>query len=81
MFEILRRYKDEFLKENVVSSLVEHLAECLQAEERHQKHDEMIELIIMLFKQLLQIPDAKPGLTNTQFANRNLQKALLLVFN
>ena len=81
MFEILRTYKVEFLKKNVVSTLVEHLAECLQAEDRHQKHDEMIELIIMLFKQLLQIPDARVGLTDTKFANRKIQKELLHVFH
>lgn len=41
----------------------------------------MIELIVVLFKQLLQIPDAKPGQTNTQYAGKDLQKNLLLVFS
>ena len=36
---------------------MEHLADCLQAEEKTQKHNEMIELLIVLFKQLLLIPE------------------------
>jgi plasmid replication initiation protein len=61
MYEILRSYKEAFLKPQVISVLMEHLAECLQMEQRNDKHDQMIELIIVLFKQLLQIPDPKPG--------------------
>jgi len=53
MFEILRSYKEAFLQPNVVSVLVEHLADCLQMEVRNDKHEQMIELIIVLFKQLL----------------------------
>ena len=34
-----------------------HLADCLQVEEKFEKHKQMIELIIVLCKQLLQIPD------------------------
>jgi hypothetical protein len=34
-----------------------HLADCLQVEVKIQKHNQMIELIIVLFKQLLIIPD------------------------
>jgi len=37
---------------------MEHLADCLQKEQRNEKHEQMIELIIILFKQLLTIPDA-----------------------
>jgi hypothetical protein len=72
MFEILRSYKEAFLQPQVVSVLMEHLADCLQMEVRNDKHEQMIELIIVLFKQLLQIPDVKAGQTNTQFANKDL---------
>ena len=41
----------------------------------------MIELIIVLFKQLLQIPEPKVGETNTQFAKKDLQKRLLMMFS
>ena len=41
----------------------------------------MIELIIVLFKQLLQIPEPKMGQTNTKYANKDLQKRLLQIFN
>ena len=41
----------------------------------------MIELIIVLFKQLLQIPEPKPSETNTEFANKDLQKKLLLMYS
>ena len=34
-----------------------HINEILQKEERSQKHEQMIELVIVLFKQLLQIPE------------------------
>jgi hypothetical protein len=37
---------------------MEHLADCLQKEQRNEKHEQMIELIIILFKQLITIPDA-----------------------
>jgi len=40
----------------------------------------MVELIIVLFKQLLQIPEPKVGQTNTQYANKDLQKRLLHMF-
>jgi DNA-binding FrmR family transcriptional regulator len=53
MIEILRSYKEAFLNANVISVLMDHLADCLQSEQPTQKHHEMIELIILIFKQLL----------------------------
>lgn len=41
----------------------------------------MIELIIVLFKQLMQIPDPKHGDTNTAFYGKDLQKNLLIKFS
>ena len=35
--------------------------EILQLDERSEKHEQMIELVIVLFKQLLQIPDSDEG--------------------
>jgi hypothetical protein len=50
-------YKESFLLPKVLQSLMNHLADCLQVEVKIQKHNQMIELIIVLFKQLLIIPD------------------------
>lgn len=81
MLEALRGYKEHFLQPQAVSVLMEHLADCLQEKEMTQKHEQMIELIIVLFKQLLQIPDPKPKETNTDYAGKNLQKRLLMLFH
>lgn len=59
---------------------MEHLADCLQTEQRNEKHNQMIELIIMLFKQLLQIPDPKFNETSTNYFGKDLHKKLLHVF-
>ena len=53
MLEVMRGYKEAFLQPQVVSVLMEHLADCLQMEVRNDKHEQMIELIIVLFKQML----------------------------
>jgi len=81
MFESLRGYKEAFHQPQVISVLMEHLADCLTVEEKNQKHEQMIELIIVLFKQILQIPEPKLSESNTAYANKELQKNLLLVFS
>ncbi len=81
MLEVLRGYKESFLQPQVVAVLMEHLADCLQEKEMTQKHEQMVELIIVLFKQLLQIPDPKSQETNTDFAGKHLQKRLLLLYH
>lgn len=53
-----------------------HLADCLQVEVKIQKHNQMIELIIVLFKQLLIIPDR----LQDKAGGSSLQKRLLLAF-
>lgn len=58
---------------------MEHLADCLQKDQRNEKHEQMIELIIILFKQLLTIPDA-PNKNAPDLARESLQKRLLLHF-
>ena len=42
-----------------IETLIMHMNEILQKEkeELHPKHEQMIELVIVLFKQLLQIPE------------------------
>jgi hypothetical protein len=51
---------------------MEHLADCLQATPRNEKHEQMIELIVILFKQMISIPEV---------AGTALQKRLLLHFS
>lgn len=62
----MRQYKDQFISQNVTSVLMEHMADCLQkpAEQRNEKHEQMIELIVVLFKQIIAIPDASPNESN-----------------
>ena len=62
----LREYKDAFIRHNVSGVLMEHLSDCLQMEERTDLHNNMMELIIVLFKQLLSISDATFNDNSTQ---------------
>jgi hypothetical protein len=61
--EALYSYKEAFLVPKVIESLMNHLADCLKAEEKTQKHNQMIELIIVIFKQLLAIPERPHGVS------------------
>jgi hypothetical protein len=61
--EALYSYKEAFLVPKVIESLMNHLADCLKAEEKTQKHNQMIELIIVIFKQLLAIPERPHGIS------------------
>jgi len=54
----MREYKDLIITNKLSAVLMEHLADCLQKDQRNEKHEQMIELIIILFKQLICIPDA-----------------------
>ena len=42
-----------FLNEKTIKTLIDHVTDILTKEEKTNKHDQMIELIIVLFKQLL----------------------------
>jgi hypothetical protein len=53
LFGYLRAHKKAFLDPEVIGGLMQHLADCLQEGEKLEKHKQMIELIIVLFKQLL----------------------------
>jgi hypothetical protein len=57
VFRQLHFYKMHFLNEKTIKTLIDHVTDILTKEEKTNKHDQMIELIIVLFKQLLQIPD------------------------
>lgn len=60
MFRQLATNKQHFLAPKVIETLIMHLKEILKktTEERSQKHDQMLELVIVLFKYLLQIPES-----------------------
>lgn len=62
----LRKYRNAFLAPGVVGTLTEHLAETIQEEinDSTEKHAQMIELIVVIFKNLLQIPKAGPDDTS-----------------
>jgi len=49
-----------------------HLADCLKIEDKQKKHNDMIELIFVIFKQLLAIPEGQKSAP--------IQKKLLLKF-
>ena len=72
MLEMLREYKESFLQRQVVEVLMEHLADLLQVKDMTQKHEQMIELIVVIFKQLLTIPDPKANETNSCFREAKL---------
>jgi len=79
LFRQLHISKSHFLAPKVIETLIMHANEILQKEERSQKHDQMIELIIVLLKQLLQIPEHE-DCASLASNKRNLQKSLLLAF-
>ena len=66
LFRQLHTNKQHFLAPKVIETLIGHMNEILQKEERSQKHDQMIELVIVLFKQLLQIPEFEEKATALQ---------------
>lgn len=49
--------KEAFLEPRVTATLMSHLADCLQESNKSNKHFQMIELILVIFKQCLAIPD------------------------
>jgi len=57
VFESLAKSKEAFLAPKVIETLMTHLSDCLQIEQKNQKHTQMIELVVVLFKQLLIIPE------------------------
>ena len=61
--EYLQNYKLSFItSKEAIKVIVNHLAECLSkpTEDRNEQHDQMLELIIYLFRNLLAIPDKTP---------------------
>ncbi|CAD8205817.1 unnamed protein product [Paramecium octaurelia] len=79
MLDTLQEYKLYFLKPIVLQTLINHFAECIQIDQecRTKVHNDMIELIVLLFKNLLSIPDieeTKIGLESGKEVKRNLQR-------
>lgn len=63
--EHLQRYKASIIaSRDAIKVLVNHLADCLtkEASQRNEQHDQMLELILYLIRNLLAIPDRKPTL-------------------
>ena len=58
LFSQLVKFKEAFLEARVISTLMIHLADCLKVEEKQKKHIDMIELIFVIFKQILAIPES-----------------------
>jgi len=56
----------------LIEILMSHMADCFQEQELSDMHQQMIELIIILFKQLLQIPDPGSNQKNSAFHEKEL---------
>ena len=80
MILALQMYKLAFLAPSVIKCIITHMADCLEKDQqsRNEKHDQMIELIVVLFKHLLAIPD--PPKSTTNLAYQDLQKKLLTLY-
>jgi len=50
MLSQLALFKEAFLEPRVISTLMVHLADCLKVEQKQKKHNDMIELIFVIFK-------------------------------
>ena len=77
----LTTYKTVFFEPRVIDTLMTHLADCLQREEKTTKHNQMIELIVVLFKQLLTIPDSDTGSEQKQLLLKFQDASVLDSFN
>ena len=81
LFRQLHNNKMHFLAPKAIETLIMHMNEILQKEERSQKHEQMIELVIVLFKQLLQIPEHNENSAAQVYGGtRSLQKRLILAY-
>ena len=78
----LQRSKLAFLQANVVKTLMIHLADCMsvEAQNRTKIHENMIELIITLIRNLVRIPDLEEARHSVNEFKRNMQFNLLLIF-
>jgi len=82
LIDYLQAYKFAFLSPDVIHTLLTHMADCLNkpAAVRNERHDQMIELIVVLFKHLLKIPDPLPTASSGNELYRDLQKKLIMVY-
>lgn len=79
----LQNFKLAFLQDNVIKTLMIHLADCIsiEARDRSKIHENMIELIVTLIRNLVRIPDLEDSKTSINEFKRNLQYNLLIVFS
>ena len=73
--EILQDYKVAFLTNEVLNTILVHLADCLHKDtaQRNKMHDQMIELIMTLFRNLLRVPDLERCNNISEEVRQNLQ--------
>ena len=83
LINCLQNFKLAFLQDNVVKTLMIHLADCISIElqNRTKIHENMIELIITLLRNLIKIPDLDSSRSSINEYKRNLQINLLLIFS
>jgi len=78
--EFLRVYKESFLRKDAIKTLMAHLADCLEARERGRTHEQMIELIVVLLRNLLQVPDRPESGGTANELEKNLHFHTLVNF-
>lgn len=72
---IQQDYKIAFLSNEVNNSILLHLADCLnkEVEQRSKLHDQMIELIMTLYRNILRVPDLHRTNSISEEVKQNLQ--------
>ena len=83
LLSCLQNFKLAFLQDNVIKTLMIHLADCIsiEAQNRTKIHENMIELIITLIRNLVKITDLEDARNSANEFRRNLQFNLLLIFS
>lgn len=78
--DALRQYKYNFLKKDVMTTLMNHLVECIEKEQKSKPQEQMIELIIVLLRNILQVPDLPDSHVETEEVMRKLQQNTIINF-
>lgn len=83
LISCLQNFKLAFLQDNVIKTLMIHLADCISIDPQNRSkiHENMIELIVTLIRNLVKIPDLESSKTSINEFKRNLQYNLLMVFS
>lgn len=79
LLRAMQDYKFCFLRPLVFATIINHLAECVEGQSK--VHQQMIELVVLLIRNLLQVPDAEinQSSNSSNSVRCNLQRALLEV--